>query len=185
MSEPYRTRHFRPVPPGQRPRKTRVGVRIVVTDGTHVLLMRDTDPGIPGSRWYMTPGGGVDAGESPEHAAVRELWEETGLRIAPGELGAPVMRRVVVHGYSDQICAQSEEFYVLHTPRYDPVPGGLTADEQQTLDGFAWLPLAQLDAADAPVWPVDLAEVVRRAEAGEPLWERGEIEESTVPVDAR
>lgn len=184
MSEPYRTRDFHPVAPDQRHRKTRVGVRIIVTDGTHVLLMRDTDPGLPGSRWYMTPGGGVDPGETGPQAAVRELWEETGLRVNQADLGAPVMRRVVVHGYSDQICAQTEEFYVLYTPRFTPQPGGLTDEELVTLDGHAWLPLTGLDAADAPVWPLALAEVLDRAQAGLPLWDMGEVEESTVPVDA-
>ncbi len=30
---------------------------------------------------FEFPGGSTDAGESGEHAAIRELWEETGLRI--------------------------------------------------------------------------------------------------------
>ena len=51
MTEPFRSRRFTPVPPDQRPRKTRVGVRVIVTDGVHVLLFADSDPGVPGSRW--------------------------------------------------------------------------------------------------------------------------------------
>ena len=44
-----------------------------------VFEAADTDPGVPGSRWWVTPGGGVDPGESEEEAAVRELAEETDM----------------------------------------------------------------------------------------------------------
>ena len=33
------------------------------------------------SRWYSAPGGGVEAGESPQTAAIRELREELGVQI--------------------------------------------------------------------------------------------------------
>lgn len=34
-------------------------------------------------RWWECPGGEVEAGEAPADAAMREVLEETGLRIAP------------------------------------------------------------------------------------------------------
>ena len=48
--ETFRNRTFTPVPPAERPRKSRRGVRVVVTDSEAVLLFADTDPGVPGSR---------------------------------------------------------------------------------------------------------------------------------------
>jgi mutator protein MutT len=33
------------------------------------------------SRWYSAPGGGVEAGESPQTAVIRELREELGVEI--------------------------------------------------------------------------------------------------------
>lgn len=179
---PFRDREFRPVAPADRPRRTRRGVRVVVTDGESVLLFVDTDPGVPGSRWYVTPGGGIDPGEGPLEAAVRELREETGLEVAAADLRGPVLRRVALHGYSDQICAQSEDFYVLRTPRFELDVSGHTPDEQLTLAGHAWLPIGSLAAADAPVWPAVLPELLARADAGAGLWDMGTVEESTVPV---
>jgi 8-oxo-dGTP diphosphatase len=52
-------------------------------DGKILLLKRASDAGF-GGQWFM-PGGAVDAGESPDDAAVRELREESGLEIV-GEL---------------------------------------------------------------------------------------------------
>lgn len=34
-----------------------------------------------GSHYYVFPGGGVDEGETPREAAIREMDEETGLRV--------------------------------------------------------------------------------------------------------
>lgn len=184
MSEPFRTRNFHPVEPQQRPRRTRNGVRVIVTDGASVLLFVDTDPGVPGSRWYTTPGGGIDDGERAVDAAVRELREETGLRVAASDLVGPVMRRVALHGYSDQICEQSEDFYVLTVAApFVPDASGHTADEQLTLAGHAWLPINGLATADAPVWPAALGEALAlEATPAAWPWEMGVVEESTVPV---
>ena len=50
----------------------------VLIDGNMVLMVRHVET----TRAYWTlPGGGVEAGETPVEAAVREVWEETGLRV--------------------------------------------------------------------------------------------------------
>lgn len=61
------------------------GVRILIVDERRVLLV---------SHWYAPwawtlPGGGVNKGETPEEAAIREASEETGLRVRSiaGEIG--------------------------------------------------------------------------------------------------
>ena len=183
MTEPFRSRTFRALPADQRPRKTRRGVRVVVTDGEAVLMFADTDPGIPGSRWWVTPGGGMDPGETELETAVRELQEETGWRARPDDLVGPVMRRVAAHGYSDQICEQTESFYVLHTPRVALDTSGHTADEQLTLAGHAWLPLAGLAQVAEPIWPAELAALARCSD-DPATWpgDVGWIEESTLAI---
>ena len=56
--------------------------------------------GDPTSRvWLALPGGGIEPGEDPETALVREFEEETGLRVAPvGELGGSSDRVVINDG---------------------------------------------------------------------------------------
>ncbi len=66
---------------GERIGKTailRVGASAAIFDESHqkILLTRRTDNG----RWCL-PGGAMDAGESAEECCVREVWEETGLRV--------------------------------------------------------------------------------------------------------
>ncbi|QGQ95623.1 8-oxo-dGTP diphosphatase [Paenibacillus psychroresistens] len=57
---------------------------VLVQDGDKVLLLNRPDKlGFPG---YLGPGGKVDIPESITEGAVRELWEETGLRIKPENL---------------------------------------------------------------------------------------------------
>ena len=67
--------------PTERPVKRRSGARVIVVAGREVLLQGDTDPGLPGSRFWQVPGGGIDPGESAGQAAARELAEETGYGI--------------------------------------------------------------------------------------------------------
>ncbi|OIJ27175.1 NUDIX hydrolase [Nocardioides luteus] len=62
----------------------------VSADG-EVLLLQDTDPGNPARGAYWTSiGGAIDPGEDPLGAAVRELWEEAGVRVSPETLIGPV-----------------------------------------------------------------------------------------------
>lgn len=58
--------------------KLGVGASAVIFDKTRdkVLVTRRTDNG----RWCL-PSGAVDPGETVEEACIREVWEETGLRV--------------------------------------------------------------------------------------------------------
>ena len=170
-------------PVGQgRPQHRRRGTRVVVTDLTHVLLLVDTDPGVPGSRWWVTPGGGIDQGETDQQAAVRELAEETGLVVDESVLIGPVATREVVHGYSDRVLIQQESFFVVVVDEpFDPDPGGLTASELLRLDGWAWHRIDALGQLAEPVWPAVIPDMVARIGAPAML-HLGRVEESTVPV---
>ena len=63
-----------------------VGALCVIVDGDRVVLVRQSYR----SHWGA-PGGLLDRGEAPEHAAVREAGEEIGLRV---ELTGPAVPMV-------------------------------------------------------------------------------------------
>lgn len=156
----------------------REGARLLVLAEGHVLLLADSDPGVPGSGWWVTPGGGRDAGESAAAAAAREAYEETGLRVDAGDVEGPVATRVVLHGYSDRIRVQREAFFRAHVAHFDPEPVAWTDGERGRLKGFRWFPLDGLPEA---VWPSDLAELAS-VDVAAPL-DLGVVDESTVPLD--
>lgn len=50
---------------------------VIIEEGRLALIRRRRD----GLVYHLFPGGGVEPGETAEAAAVREVWEELGLRV--------------------------------------------------------------------------------------------------------
>lgn len=63
------------------------GAKLVLTCGEALLvLLRDDVATIPWPAHWDLPGGGREGAESPLDCALRELFEETGLALAPERL---------------------------------------------------------------------------------------------------
>jgi ADP-ribose pyrophosphatase YjhB (NUDIX family) len=82
------------------------GVKCVLTDGDHVLLVRHTY----GPREWDLPGGGIKRGEGPATAARREMREELGVEIDDlrdaGEVVATLNRsRATVYCFAAELRA--------------------------------------------------------------------------------
>jgi 8-oxo-dGTP diphosphatase len=58
---------------------------LVVDEAGQVLLSRETGRGRRPGPWLL-PGGGVEHGEHPEQAVIREVQEETSLEVRVGAL---------------------------------------------------------------------------------------------------
>jgi len=83
-----------PPPLGSRPMVLVAAVALVDADGRVLIAQRPAGKSMAGL-WEF-PGGKVDAGETPEHALVRELHEELGIETAASCL-APIA--FASHGY--------------------------------------------------------------------------------------
>lgn len=184
MSSDSGRKYVIPDDPADRPVRSRRAVRLIVVDpDDRVLLFEDSDPGIPGVTWWVTPGGGMDPGESERQTAVRELAEETGYALSESDLAGPLATRFAVHGYSDQVLEQQESFYLARVPAFEIDVSAHTEEEQITLQGHRWWTRPEIAEGAAWIWPAELLVLWDRAtDPTAPPLDLGRQEESTVPV---
>jgi 8-oxo-dGTP pyrophosphatase MutT (NUDIX family) len=169
-------------PPVRRTERRRTARILLLDPDGKVLLFEDSDPGLPGPpTFWITPGGGVDSGETVEQAALREVAEETGLVLDPAMLRGPIAHRTVVHAYSDKIVEQDETYFVAEVAQFVVDVAGHTVDEQTTFFGHRWWDRQEILTTSARVWPTSLAALLLAAEQPE-TWPItiDDAEESTV-----
>ena len=141
----------------------RRAARVVLVDrDDRTLLLRGGDPARPGLRWWFTPGGGLDDGETPAEGAARELFEETGLRVDPADLGEPVWHQVTHFSYNSRQYRQDQEFFLFRVPEWQVDTTGFDVEEQRTIDDHRWWSLAELETTAETIYPEELAELLRR-----------------------
>lgn len=114
-----------------------VGAVIRDESGRMLLILRGHEPG---KGLWSVPGGRIESGETDEEAVVREVAEETGLRVTCGrllgtaELPGLAGARVVVRDYLAELA---------------PAWPGQVAEAGDDAAGVRWVTDAEADAMDA------------------------------------
>ncbi|MGN0065748.1 MAG: NUDIX hydrolase [Nocardioides sp.] len=128
----------------------------VVQDGKVLLTRLSEHSAHPGS-WTL-PGGGVEHGEAPEAAVVREVEEETGMRCTPGRLLGVHDTHFVGTAPSGQL-QDYHGIHLVHEASVEPLePGTQRPDSDASTAEVAWL-----DVADVLAGRVEVLDVVRFA----------------------
>ncbi len=123
------------VPSGSRP-----AARVLVFDIDSRLLLLNAVRRDDGHVFWLAPGGGVDERESFEAAALRELWEETGLIV---ELGPCVWTRRHVYVWGGQARDQYERYFVARTGKTEVC----APNPDSYIRGHRWWTVAEITAA--------------------------------------
>ncbi len=131
---------------------------LLFDDRGRLLLLFDPDP-VDGSYWYP-PGGRIEAGESPEQAACRELIEEVGTDAV--DIGPVVLRRRARFTYRGQRLDQ-DEWHLLGHLRGPAVLQSRPGDnEAAAVAAHRWWSLSELRASGERFFPEGLADLVER-----------------------
>jgi 8-oxo-dGTP pyrophosphatase MutT (NUDIX family) len=140
----------------------RRAARVLVVDAANrVLMLRGFDPAEPEERYWFTVGGGLEPGESVIEAAVRELFEETGLRVSAADLGAPVWNDVTEFPFDGRRYRQQQFWFFLRVPSWEVDQTGFDEIERSTIDAVSWWTPADFAAAAEPFYPADLPVLLR------------------------
>jgi 8-oxo-dGTP pyrophosphatase MutT (NUDIX family) len=160
---------------GELRRVERNAVRVVLLDASNQLLLLQTrDQGNPafGTSWEL-PGGGMQPGETYIETAIRELREETGIRVDPACVGEPTWRRDVEYTYRGERRLQHELVTLVRLNDTAPeVEVTQRVDfEMEDHFGHRWWSVDEIAGSDQRFYPSQLPTLLSLFLAGDEITE--------------
>ncbi len=137
---------------------TRVGAYCVLVERGSILLAH-LHPDVFDKEEWTLPGGGLEPHETPEQAAVRELYEETGLNVeltgllAVDSFTVPAEERIAAADRQRALLS----LRIIYTARR--TGGSLRPEPDGSTDEVAWIDLDKVTAISR----VELVDVAVRA----------------------
>jgi 8-oxo-dGTP pyrophosphatase MutT (NUDIX family) len=134
---------------------------LLIDPQDRVLLMKlasgrlTQDPTASRQTFWLTPGGSLHPGESFEDALIREIFEETGLRLNhPGHWIWISPKRILRDGLPVDTMAR---VYIQRVPSFEPMPTALTPQERETFCELRWWSIDEIAAVREIFVPRQLA----------------------------
>lgn len=132
---------------------------LLLTPDHHILLIQSREPE-SGQRLWCSPGGGMEAGESPEDSLRRELYEETGIRELPPF--SHVWNRKAEFTWAGNRIIQQETYYLIRTPWFEPsMVNNPEKTETDSFLGFRWWPVRAIESSDDLFIPNELGKYLK------------------------
>ena len=148
--------------------KIRKSARIIVINPSGaVLLVRanDSAPVDPDKphilAYWVPPGGGVEAGESYERAAMRELEEETGIELS--EVGPQIWARERDLMYRGELNRYVEHYFVA----WADAPRTLRNRTMEKIEEIRWWTLDEMRASRETFLPERFPELIEGIMVGD------------------
>ncbi len=137
---------------------------LVLDAADRILLFRfEHKQGVlAGQVFWATPGGRLDDGETFEHAAVREAFEETGLVIE--NPGPQVARRVASFTLpTGELVEADERYFLVRNSDGIVCNANWTEVERNVMVAYRWWSQADLQTTADQVWPETLNDILINA----------------------
>lgn len=144
----------------------RPAARIILIDAQDRVFLMYFSARADGTGIWITPGGGLDPGETHEEAALRELYEEVGLRGV--DLGPCVWFRSFVYPFGGRMWEQQERFFVCRVESHD-IGDHVNHDEmeREVITELRWWSLAELEASPERFAPSGFARLLGAIVSGD------------------
>lgn len=146
-----------------RPAHRRVSRVVLLDENDRFLLLLTASPRlqIPVVRW-LTPGGGVEDHESHAEGAIRELFEETGLRV--DSVGEPIWSIEGQSIFNDgHVQSTYSEYFVVRTTSFELTNENWMDNEFVDITDVRWWTVEELNTSGEQYSPEPLLEVIQLA----------------------
>jgi 8-oxo-dGTP pyrophosphatase MutT (NUDIX family) len=114
--------------------------------------------------WWGPVGGGVESGETFEEAGIRELWEETGLRVS--QLGPWIWTYERTLRFPDETVLFHIRYFVVEVPASKVDITNLLEHERAIYRAHRWWTVEALEESDESFLPPGLPDLLRPIVAG-------------------
>lgn len=146
-----------------RPAHRRVSRVVLLDENDRFLLLLTASPRLqtPVVRW-LTPGGGVEEHETHAEGAIRELFEETGLRV--DSVGEPIWSIEGQSIFNDgHVQSTYSEYFVVRTTSFELTNENWMDNEFVDITDVRWWTVEELNTSGEKYSPEPLLEVIQLA----------------------